>query len=103
MKILLAIIATVALSVHTGVQAGDTDVQQAIDAAKAAHKKADSLQGAWVTTDKLIKKSEEANAKGDKDKALELANKALKEAELAYAQADYELKNWSPPPYLIPK
>jgi len=56
-----------------------------------------------VTTDKLIEKSEEANAKGDKDKALELANKALKEAELAYAQADHELKNWSPPPYLIPK
>jgi ribosomal protein S20 len=103
MKILVAIIATVVLSIHTGVQAGDADVQQAIDAAKAAHKKADSLQGAWVTTDKLIKKSEEANAKGDKDKALKLANKALKEAELAYTQAEYELKNWSPPPYLIPK
>ena len=103
MKILVAIIATVVLSVHTGVQAGDSDVQQAIDAAKAAHKKADSLKGAWVTTDKLIKTAEEASAKGDKDKALKLANTALKEAELAYAQAEYEFKNWSPPPYLIPK
>ncbi len=103
MKILMALIATVVLSVHTGVQAADTDAQQAIDAAKAAHKKADSLQGGWVSTDKLIKKAEEASAKGDGDKALKLAKKAQKEAELAHAQAEYELKNWAPPPYLMPK
>lgn len=103
MKNLLAIIAIAVLSVHPGVQAADTEVQQAIDAAKAAHKKADSLQGAWVTTETLIEQAEDANAKGDRDNALKLAKKARKEAELAYAQAEYELKNWSPPPYLMPK
>jgi type II secretory pathway pseudopilin PulG len=103
MKNLVAIAAMLALSVHVGVQAGETDVQQAIAAAKAAQEKADSLQGAWVTTDKLIEQAEKANADGDKEKALTLAQKAQKEAELAYAQADHERVHWSPPPYLLPK
>lgn len=103
MKNLVAIAAILALSVHAGVQAGETDVQQAIAAAKAAQEKADSLQGAWVTTDKLIEQAEKANADGDKEKALKLAQNAQKEAELAYAQADHERKHWSPPPYLLPK
>jgi pyruvoyl-dependent arginine decarboxylase (PvlArgDC) len=103
MKTLLAIIAVVSLSVHTGLAAGDTDVQEAIAAAKAAQKKADSLQGGWVTTDDLIKQAEEASAEGQKDTALKLARKAQKEAELAYAQAEHERKHWSPPPYLLPK
>lgn len=103
MKILVAIAAILALSVHAKVTAGETDVQQTIAAAKAAQEKADSLQGAWVTTDKLIVQAEKANADGEREKALQLAQKAQKEAELAYAQADYERKHWSPPPYLLPK
>lgn len=103
MKTLVAIIAIVVLSVHAGVQAGETNVQQDIAAAKAAQKKADSLQGAWVTTDKLIKQAEKASAEGEQGKALKLAKKARREAELAYAQADHEREHWSPPPYLLPK
>ncbi|MEN8108946.1 MAG: hypothetical protein ABFS22_13200 [Pseudomonadota bacterium] len=103
MKTLVAIIAIMVLSVHAGIQAGETDVQQAIAAAKAAQKKADSLQGAWVTTDKLIEQAEKASAEGEKEKGLKLAKKARKEAELAYAQADHERKHWSPPSYLLPK
>jgi uncharacterized Zn finger protein (UPF0148 family) len=103
MKNLLAIIAILALSVHASVQAGEADVQRTIAAAKAAQEKADSLQGAWVTTDQLIEQAEKANADGDKEKALQLAQKAQKEAELAYAQADHERMHWSPPPYLLPK
>ena len=103
MKTLVAIIAIVVLSVHVSVQAGETNVQQVIAAAKATQKKAGSLQGAWVTTDKLIEQAEKASAEGEKEKALKLAIKAQREAELAYAQADHERKNWSPPPYLLPK
>lgn len=103
MKNLVAIIAILALSVYASVQAGETDVQRTIAAAKATQEKADSLQGAWVTTDKLIAEAEKANADGDKEKALKLAQKAEKEAELAYTQADHERQHWSPPPYLLPK
>jgi hypothetical protein len=103
MKHLAAIIAALALSVQTGAQAGETDVQDTIAAAKAAQEKADSLQGAWVTTDKLIEQAEKASAEGNKEKALDLAKTAQREAELAYAQAEHERKHWSPPPYLLPK
>ena len=80
--------------------AESTQVEQAIADARTAQKKADSLQGGWTTTDKLIKQAEAAASKGDKDKALELAKKAQREAELAYAQAKEERDHWSPPPYL---
>lgn len=103
MKTLLAIFTMVFLSVSTVVQAGETDAQQAIAAAKAEQKKADALQGAWVTTDELIKQAEKASGEGKHDKAIKLAKQAQKEAELAYAQADHERKHWSPPPYLLPK
>lgn len=103
MKTLVSAIAILILSVSTGIQAGEKDVRQAIAAAKAAQKKADSLQGGWVTTDKLIKQAEKASAASEKERALQLAEKARKEAELAYAQADHERKHWSPPPYLLPK
>jgi len=84
------------LGVHAGTNG---DVKMAIQEAKAAYKKADSIQGAWTNTPKLIKKAEKAATTGDKAKALEFAMKAKKEAELAYKQAIYERENWSPPPY----
>ena len=84
--------------------AADTQVDalNTIAAAKAAQKKADELQGAWVGTDKLIVQAEKAVKIGDNKKALELAAKARREAELAYAQAEHERRHWSPPPYARP-
>lgn len=76
------------------------DAQQAIKAAKQAHKKAVAEQGGWVSTSKLIKSAEKSASKGDKQKAIELANKAKREADLSYAQAKREKKNWSEPAYL---
>jgi hypothetical protein len=75
-------------------------VQQAIAEAKAAYKKADSLQGAWLSADKLIKQAEAAAAKGDNAKAMELAKKSTGQSELAYAQALDQKEHWSPPSYL---
>ena len=98
-KLLLA--AGLCLGMAVNVQAGsDGEVQKAIQEAKAAYKKADSVQGGWVNTPKLIKKAEAFAAKGDKAKALKLAAEAKKEAELGYAQAVHERENWSPPPYI---
>ena len=89
------------LAIAAGVQAEtDGDVQKAIEEAKAAYEKADSVHGGWINTPKLIKKAEATAAKGDNAKALELATAAKKEADLGYAQAVHEKEHWAPPPYL---
>jgi len=77
-------------------------VQQAIAAAKAAQKEADALQGGWRSTDALIKKAEKLATEGERNKALEVADKARREAGLARAQAEHERQHWSPPPYAQP-
>ena len=76
------------------------DVQKAIDDAKAAYEKADSIGGAWVETPKVIQQAEEAAAKGDQANALKYAEKARQEAEAAYAQAVQQKEHWAPPPYI---
>lgn len=96
----LLIFTTMSIGVHASSEA---EAQKAIAAAKAAQIKADALQGGWVTTDKLIKKAEKALTKGDSKKALMLARKAAREAEMARTQAAHEQKNWSLPPYARPK
>jgi len=68
--------------------------------AKQLFNKADKMQGAWITTAKLIKKAEAAMQKGDSKAALKLATKAKKEAQLSIAQAEEQLKNWSEPSYI---
>lgn len=68
--------------------------------AKQLFKKADKMQGAWVTTAKLIKKAEAAMKKGKKKEALKLATKAKQEAQLSIDQAEEQMKNWSEPAYI---
>ncbi len=100
MKISRLLTAVLWLGMASSVHAGETGAaEQAILEAKTANAKADSIQGAWVSTSELIKKAEEAAAKGDEAAAVDYAAMAKKEAELAYAQAAYEQENWSPPPY----
>ena len=67
---------------------------------KLLFKKADKLQGAWITTGKLIKKAEAALKKGDKAKSLKFAKKASLEARLSIFQAEEQLKNWAEPSYI---
>lgn len=78
----------------------DPNLQEAIAEARKAQDKAASLEGGWVTTDKLIQQAEAAFAKGEDEEAVALAEKAKREAELAYAQAKDELEHWSVPPYV---
>lgn len=67
---------------------------------KVLYKKAAELQGAWVTTGKLIKKAEAALKKGSGAKALKLAKKARLEARMSIAQAEEQAKNWAEPAYI---
>jgi hypothetical protein len=101
MNKILLLAASLWLAIAAGVHADrGGDVQKAIDEAKAAYEKADSVQGAWIDTPKLIKKAEEAAAEGDDAEALKFAAAAKKEADAGYAQAVHEKENWAPPPYL---
>lgn len=81
----------------------DMTAEQAIAAAKEAQAKADSVQGGWISTDRLIRKAKLAVLRGETDAALQYAKRAKREAELAYRQAEHERKHWSPPPYALSK
>jgi hypothetical protein len=48
----------------------------------------------WRDTEKLLSESKEANAKGDTDRAMKLAEEALSQAQLAQVQAR---ENANPP------
>ncbi len=87
-KITLAILSMLAITL-AGCAAGakykeyDQVVAQAEKEIKLA-KKANFL---WRDTKKILKKSKKARENGDIDKALKLAKKALKQAQLAQQQA----------------
>lgn len=74
--------------------------ETALSEAKTLFKQASDLQGAWVSTEDLIKKAEEALKKGDNKTATQLATKAREEAQASISQATDQLKNWSEPPYI---
>ena len=95
------ILMSVLLGLSTPVWAVDEQqVQQAIVAAKSAFEKAVAEQGGWVSTSKLLKDAELNAASGDKQKALQLAEQAKREAELSYNQIVEQKSNWSEPVYL---
>ncbi len=64
--------------------------EQAIADAKAANAEAASMGFEWRDTGTMIKDAQAAFDAGDYDKALDLANKALAQAELAQQQAAAE-------------
>jgi len=68
-------------------KSGDPAVKQAISEAKAANSAATKGGYAWRDTGKIIKKAEEAMAKGDNAKATSLAKKALDQTEMAKKQS----------------
>lgn len=62
------------------------NVSQAIEEAKAAAAKADSVGYQWRDTSDFIKEAEELAKKGEYEEALQLARKAERQGELAYQQ-----------------
>lgn len=85
----------------SGAWAADkAEVMKAIAAAKAEFDKAVAEQGGWVSSRKMIRSAELSVAKGNNEKALELAEQARREAQLSYQQAIKQNKQWSEPDYL---
>lgn len=64
--------------------------EEVVAQAKKEMKVAKSMDALWRDTGKILKKSKKAKDDGDDDKAMKLAKKALKQAQLAQAQATAE-------------
>lgn len=71
--------------------------QEAIASAKAALKRAEDEGYAWRDTGDLIKKAEAATAEGNHQEAIELANEARRQSELAIQQKYDELERIDAP------
>ena len=65
--------------------------QRAIADAKSANDQAKAAGAAWRDTDALLKQSEEALKAGDNGKAIQLANRARRQAENAMRQKQAEM------------
>jgi hypothetical protein len=78
----------------------EQQVRKVIEEAQQEFDKAVALQGGWKDTAKLLKDAQLSVTKGDLKKAMDLADRAKREAELSYAEAENQNKNWSEPDYL---
>lgn len=90
---LIVLVFAVAVGCTSTTDSSGSNEQAAIDAiaaAKKANKDAKAIGYEWRDTAKIIKKAEKALADGDYDKAIELANKARRQAENAIAQEQSE-------------
>lgn len=66
---------------------GSSAAEKEIARAEAARQKAISVGGEWRDISKILKKAKKALKAGDEAKALKLATKARRQAEIGYAQA----------------
>jgi len=90
---LSALVLGVAVGCSSTSQEGACTPQQAKDAiaaAKAANERAKAVNNEWRDTGKMIKEAEKAEADGKCEDAVNLANKARRQAENAVAQHDEE-------------
>lgn len=98
--IILAIAIGMALWSSAALAVDEEKVRQAVEEAKKEFEKAIAEQGGWMSTKQLISSAELSATKGNKQKALELAEQARREAELSYQEAVNQEQNWSEPGYL---
>lgn len=84
MKKVFALLFACGLWAGSAQAAGNLD--QAIDEAEAALQKADSVGYEWRDSHKILEQAMAAKDEGDTDKALELANQARTQGELAHRQ-----------------
>lgn len=78
---------------------GQVQYETVLAEAKAALKKAASVNGVWRDTGKLIEDAEKAAQSGDYAKAIKLAEAGKNQGELGYQQAQAQ-KEATPPSYL---
>lgn len=91
MKKAIILIAMLALGACAG-SGGGAEYDAVVAQAKKEMKVAKSMDALWRDTGKILKKSQKAMDNGDDAKAMKLAKKALKQAQLAQAQAKAEAK-----------
>ena len=72
----------------------DTAFDDAYAAAEAALAEAEAQRNVWSKTENLLKLSKAANSEGRTGEAIDLANEAKIQAELAIAQAVGEKEAW---------
>ncbi len=65
----------------------DKEYQDLVAKAKAEIALASKANHTWRDTEKFLKDADEAMKAGDRDKAMKLAKKAIKQAQLAQKQA----------------
>ena len=70
----------------TGPSMTEQQANNAISAAKSELNKAKNIDYAWRDTGKMIKAAEKAAKKGEYDKAVDLANEAKMQSEIAQKQ-----------------
>jgi hypothetical protein len=68
-------------------ESNQAKAQAMIEKAEQARKKADSVNGEWRDTGKLVKQAKSALDKGETVKAMKLAAEAHKQSVLGYQQA----------------
>lgn len=93
MKKIAILAMTAALSLAacaTGPSMTEQQANSAISAAKSELTKAKNINYAWRDTGKLIKAAEKAAKKGEYGKAVDLANEARKQSEIAQVQQSEE-------------
>lgn len=92
-SLLIAFVLLLGACAKSGDDAATFDA--AHDAAVAAIAYSAERGHAWSTADALLEQAVAANTAGDETLAIELANSARGQAELAAEQADTEEKTWS--------
>lgn len=87
MMLVLGLVAGCASTPDEGGGADQATAEQAIADAKASNAQAKKMNAEWRDTGKIIKSAEKALGEADYEKAIKLANKAQRQAELAMKQA----------------
>lgn len=85
-KYLLTAVFTTCLSAPFAASAGDFDA--AVKQAEADIDRAKSMNYEWRDSRKMLEEAQEMYQKGDKDKALQLANAAGQQGKMAAIQAE---------------
>ena len=98
-KMILVVLSMLAIALAGCATAKYKEYDQVVAQAKKEMKLAKKVNFLWRDTKKILKKSQKARDNGDIDKALKLAKKALKQAQLAQKQA----KDQAHPKVVYPK
>ncbi len=96
-KLMLMIVATVALTVGTSATSDQISIEQfnaALTEANDLRKKAGELAHEWRDTAKLLKSAQAAAEEGDLEKAMKLVAEAKFQSEAAANQAEREQRLW---------